>query len=444
MTSRTFGLTFFCITVMMVGVLTAPISGVSFAQQKEGTPNAAPDKEGGDSRAGEEELRALYHNCTGGFESAQPRVEACSELLENPDATDEERALLLAFRASARLEIYDYSSALQDFSEALEIEPDNATYLNGRARALGLLGETQLAIQDLDHAIEVAPSFGWLFVSRAIAFTEVGNDEAALRDLAQAEELDPTDPDLYNVRGGVYLNLEDYDSAVADFSHAIDLAPGHEPFYERRGFAYLLADDPSAAVDDFTYAIDSDPSSPSAFYYRAIGFEELEDMERALADYSAAVDLDPTLARAWHSRGLIWNELEDYSRAREDLELAAQISPNSNYLNAIAWLLVSAGDQEHRDPQVALGYVDQSMELDLNADNVDTAGGVHTLLGNIDRAMEYYVQSMDLGGEDRVLLYQEFLAERDYYTGEVDGIDGPATRDAIRAFAEDGKVMLAD
>lgn len=421
--------------------LSIAVAPDGFAQSKDHAPNATPEK---DHNGGEEEILAIYDQCTGGQAPAQTRLEACSELLSNPQLTDEDRALILAFRGSSRIEIYDYSGALQDFSESLEIEPDNVTYLNGRARALGLMGETELAIQDLDRAIEVSPSFSWLFVSRAIAYSDIGNDQAALRDLDQAEDLDPTDPNLFNVRGGIHLNLDEYENALAAFSRAIQLAPDHAPFYERRGFAHLLAENSADAIEDFTHALDTENPSPSAYFYRGIAFEDLEDSDRALADYSAAVDIDPTLAQAWHSRGLIWYEMKDYARSREDLEIAAQIAPNSDYLNSLAWMLVSAEDQEHRDPEAALGYVEDSMNFDLNADNVDTAGGVYTLLGDIDQAMAYYIQSMELGGEDRVRLYQEYLAERDYYDGDIDGVEGEATRAAIRAFAEDGKVLLAD
>lgn len=372
------------------------------------------------------------------------RVKGCDVVLKLDDLDGDRRASLLAYRANGRFELFDFTGAVEDVSEALELTPNDFSLFQSRARALGMMGEHEAALIDLDEALALAPHVTQLLVDRAIAHAEMENVSAALRDLDAAEEADPTYADIYNIRAGIFVYQQDLDKAEEQFTKAIDLSPEFGLLYSRRGFARLLDDRIADALADFDIAVGMGVAQPETFMYRGIAQDALNDTEEALADFSRAIDLDPSMASAWYQRGVIHMMENTYSKALEDLDVAAQLSPSADYLNALAWVYVSATDKRYRDAARGLELVNDSLAFEENADNTDTAAAAYVLLGKPQEALSYYLKAMDLGGEERVILYQEYLAETGHYRGDVDGMNGPEIIAAILAFSKDGRVLLVD
>ena len=50
-----------------------------------------------------------------------------------------------------------YQRAIQDFDQAIRLQPDNAIAYNNRGGDYGRMGQTQRAILDFDKAIELDP-----------------------------------------------------------------------------------------------------------------------------------------------------------------------------------------------------------------------------------------------------------------------------------------------
>ncbi|MDF1750678.1 MAG: tetratricopeptide repeat protein, partial [Alphaproteobacteria bacterium] len=240
------------------------------------------------------------------------------------------------------------------------------------------------------------------------------------------------------------VEMKDFEKAQATFTKAIEIDPQRHQFYTRRGLAFLFGGKPKEAISDFNYAIDHGNENPDAYMFRGLAHQRADDVDAALSDYSKAINLDPTRAVAWHRRGMIYMDRKAYQEAFDNLNVAVQIQPISDYYNSIAWLLVAAEDKTFRDPKAALDYVEKSLKLGENADNADTAAAVHTLLGDQVEAMKYYRMSMELGGADRVQMYQEYLKKRGYYEGPVDGLVGVKIENAIKAFSANELVLLVD
>lgn len=392
----------------------------------------------------ERELVPVLKACLAAETTAHERDDACSKIIDSGLFSEDIQATAYAFRSTARLDVHDYAGGLRDITAALEISPNNYGYLDARARVFGMMGKYDLAIQDLDFAIQIAPEAVSLYVNRATAHAEMDNFDAAFRDLDTAARINPRHVDIFAIRGGIHVKRKQYPQAIAEFDRAIELEPQYSQLFLRRGYAKMFSTGLKEAFPDFDQAIQLGSDSPDVYLYRGMAYSAAKNPDDAFADFSAVIDRDPTIAVAWHRRGLIHMNWHNYDRARDDMDVAAQIAPSADYLNSIAWLLVAAEDHGFRDPMAALDYVEKSIAIEENADNVDTAAAVQTLLGNQDDAMRYYIRSMELGGEERIRMYQEYLADRGYYQGQPDGIDGPNTRAAIAAFSAEKRVLLVD
>ncbi|NMM43964.1 tetratricopeptide repeat protein [Rhodospirillaceae bacterium KN72] len=392
----------------------------------------------------EPQVAVEMRRCMSGDLPGRDRLAACDAVLENDALNREGTALMLAYRGAAKTDLFDFSGGVDDLTQALALEPNNTGYLRGRARAFRQMEKYQRAIQDLDLALEIAPKFSDLYVDRAGNLADLGEYDAAFRDLDHAERLDPSNPEVDVIRAGLLIDRGRPDEAVEAYRKAADLRPDLPEIDVRLGFATFLSGDADTAIGLLDKAVAEGYDDPDAFLYRGLANHAADRDVEAEADFSNVIERDPTLALAWHRRGVIRMERKDFEDARADLDVAAQLSPSSDYLNTLAWLLVAADDPAVRDPEAALTYVDQSIALDENADNTDTAGAAYALLGNTEDAARYYFRAMELGGVERIRQYQQYLKQRGYFDGRVDGVDGPETRSAIRAFAKDKRVLLLD
>ncbi len=88
---------------------------------------------------------------------------------------------------------HEYSQAIQKFSEALQIEPDEITYLDYRAYTFVQMGESSQALADYNRLLEIAPKRADFYTARAQVYFQIGNHEAARADVEQALNLNPTE-----------------------------------------------------------------------------------------------------------------------------------------------------------------------------------------------------------------------------------------------------------
>ncbi len=164
---------------------------------------------------------------------------------------------------------------------------------------------------------------------------------------------------------------------------------------------------PITRIDGCTVVIDSGqlnghPDLLSKVYNnRAIAFRELGRFDRAITDYDAAIQLDPGYAAAYHNRALAYGRLDQYERAIVDFNRALQLEPGR-----------------------AGAYKDRGL--------------AHCRLGNVDAASADWVRFTEIGGQSAGASLQEFLAQRGYHAGPIDGIVGPATLQALRAYLGTG------
>ena len=94
------------------------------------------------------------------------------------------------------------------------------------------------AIQDFDQAIRLNPSLGFAFNNRGLAYSRKGNDDRAIQDFDQAIRLDPSNVIAFDNRGSAYQDKGDYDRAIQDFDQVIRLNPSRPRYFYNRASAY--------------------------------------------------------------------------------------------------------------------------------------------------------------------------------------------------------------
>ncbi|XP_002734805.1 tetratricopeptide repeat protein 36-like isoform X2 [Saccoglossus kowalevskii] len=110
---------------------------------------------------------------------------------EETEITKESKRLEICGVKSA--ESGDLNSALDYFSQAIEVAPLRASGYNNRAQGLRLKGDVQGAILDLDKAVELSGGKGKVacqaYTQRALIRRLEGQNELALEDFKSASSL---------------------------------------------------------------------------------------------------------------------------------------------------------------------------------------------------------------------------------------------------------------
>jgi len=153
-----------------------------------------------------------------------------------------------------------------------------SAYLN-RGRVYDLLGQYQRALEDFNEAIHLDPSNVDVYNARGLTNYNLNKYQRALEDFNEAIRLNPKNSLAFTMRGNIYKLLGQYQRAIKDCSQAIrlpsqkDLPSIFIPIaYRDRGTSYFKLGQYQHAIDDYTKAINFEPNNPENWKLRARAF----------------------------------------------------------------------------------------------------------------------------------------------------------------------------
>ncbi|MTJ21615.1 tetratricopeptide repeat protein, partial [Dolichospermum sp. UHCC 0352] len=232
------------------------------------------------------------------------------------------RAALYANRGFAKSNLGDKQGAINDFTQAIKIDPNYAqAYINWGVYKFAL-GDKQGAINDFTQAIKIDPNNALAYSIRGITKFVLGDKQGAISDSTQAIKIDPNNADAYSIRGNVKDDLGDKQGAISDFTQAIKIDPNNALTYINRGDAKDDLGDKQGAINDYNQAIKIDPNDALTYINRGNAKSKLGDKQGAINDYNQAIKIDPNNALAYSIRGNAKSKLGDKQGAINDFTQA--------------------------------------------------------------------------------------------------------------------------
>ena len=235
-----------------------------------------------------------------------------------------------------------YDGAESDFTAAVQTDPKYVQAWNNRGLVKLALGDYQAAIADFDKAIEIDPNYADGFNNRGFAWFQAAVDQNALADFNRTIELKPDFVNALNNRGMLYMKLKQFQAAADDFSEAIRLDEANIKHYQNRRAAYQqlgLAGQADADADRIKWlvrlsqintAVSQNPDRPDAYIERANHLAAGGRHEIALTNFERAIDVAPERSTGWVSRAKYWLEQGDAQKAIEDATTAIEMSESSD------------------------------------------------------------------------------------------------------------------
>jgi len=138
-------------------------------------------------------------------------------------------------RGIAKSDAGDFSGAIQDYNNAINLHPKHVNAYTNRGKAKMELGDLQGAINDYNKAVQLEPNDAGIYLNRGVVKDKLNDLSGAIDDYSKAIQLKPQYPEAYYNRGSDKAMLRDLNGALTDFNKSIELNPEFAKAYLNRG-----------------------------------------------------------------------------------------------------------------------------------------------------------------------------------------------------------------
>lgn len=172
---------------------------------------------------------AKFDDAVAAFEARnfEQSIELFTDIIESGDLRGEKLAQAHAYRGHARYFRGSDEAAVEDYSAALELDPDDGQLRHALVAALVAVGNYARALAEADRAVEQNPSDSIAYGNRCDLRRILKEFEAALVDCNRAVALDPEFAYSWAERAKFYRDWGYHSEARSDTKIAYELWPHH-------------------------------------------------------------------------------------------------------------------------------------------------------------------------------------------------------------------------
>lgn len=235
-----------------------------------------------------------------------------------------------------------------------------------------------------------------------------GMDEAAVPVLEQILQIDPTNKAVRMTLLGSAIRKEDYKQVIRICEPGIEVNPEALEFYFYLAIAYNQAERPDDVLAISRKALEQvTPESKKEVvsdFYSIMGdiYHTKKQMADAYAAYDSALVYNPSNIGALNNYAYYLSvEKRDLDKAEEMSYKTVKAEPNNaTYLDTYAWILFEKGNYAE-----ARIYIDNAMKGEGEKSDVvvEHCGDIYYMSGDVDGALKYWKQALELGSKSKVL-----------------------------------------
>jgi tetratricopeptide (TPR) repeat protein len=303
---------------------------------------------------------------------------------------------------------------IEQLRKSISLSPVPLSVLNGVANTQWLaarayfkeglqryvLEDYKGSLQDFANAINLNPLDTDAYMFRALAKFIMNDYVGSELDFSMVIGLDPRNKDAYYHRGVIKRKLENYDGAMDDLTKAIMFDEGGVEIYLNRGLAEMKTMNYDDAIKDFTTVVNLDPSYGNSYIVRGLQDNQLQHYRSAIASFTDCLATSPNDFLAYFFRGYAENNSANTygsnteNRAMTDFSFGFKLTVtndmNSNFYKGVAKYIMG-------NYPVALQYFNKAIEVDSRfPDAYYYRARVKNILHDSQGAMEDYASAIRL------------------------------------------------
>ena len=229
---------------------------------------------------------------------------------------------LLTQRGNFLMMLEQTRSAIDAYSQAIKINPNDASAYTNRGIIKDRLELHEKAIEDFDEAIKINPKYAVAYTNKGIAKANLELHKEAIKNFDEAIKINPNDAIAYTNRGVAKAKLGQYEEAIQNHDQAINIIPILANPYYNRGNANFNLKQYKDAIKDYDKAIKINPKSTRAYYRRGTANFNLEQYKEAIKYFDEAININPKFAEAYYNRAIALLCLSKWEDAKADLTTA--------------------------------------------------------------------------------------------------------------------------
>lgn len=257
-----------------------------------------------------------------------------------PSKDKEYKAFAYGTRAHVYLNLEDTIQALKDYSQAINIVPDDDRFYNQRAQVYYEQGKYDLADKDYLKMISLKEGdvMGYMGIGRNANAQKRYED--AIKQFDYVVKLEPNYSSAYSFRAESYIGLKKYNEAIDDVISALGIDRDRKAFYELQELADSAFEQTVAKLKVQKI---KEPNEQSRDYDLGIVYERVAKYNKAIAYYKESLEKESNIITASRISSC-YDDLGDYDKALEYCNQAIALdSVKANYLYEKANILDNAG-----------------------------------------------------------------------------------------------------
>lgn len=257
-----------------------------------------------------------------------------------PSKDKEYKAFAYGTRAQVYLNLEDTIQALKDYSQAINIVPDDDRFYNQRAQVYYEQGKYDLADKDYLKMISLKEGdvMGYMGIGRNANAQKRYED--AIKQFDYVVKLEPNYSSAYSFRAESYIGLKKYNEAIDDVISALGIDRDRKAFYELQELADSAFEQTVAKIKVQKI---KEPNEQSWDYDLGIVYERAAKYNKAIAYYKESLEKESNIITASRISSC-YDDLGDYDKALEYCNQAIALdSVKANYLYEKANILDNAG-----------------------------------------------------------------------------------------------------
>ena len=229
------------------------------------------------------------------------------------------------YRGMIALEEGKFKKAFTIFDKIVKNNSQSYGALNSRGVALSKQRKTERAIDDYTKAIQLNPDYDLPYFNRAQARLVKGDTDKALLDFDKCLEINPKDILTYLSRAGIYNSQNKFKEELQELSRALEIDCNFADALALRVRVNLALDRNINAEKDLESFLNTNPHPINAHLLLGFYYCHLKNYQKGFEEYNEVISMDSKNIQAHIDIGTAKCEIRDYEGAINDFDIAIDL-----------------------------------------------------------------------------------------------------------------------